>query len=1113
MAATKLVRAAAALAAIALLELGIPTALLAVGVLPSWAQLTGALTGPDNGTLFLGALTLLGWAAWAALTLSFTVEAAAVLRHRSAPRLPVLGVTQHLAASLVAAIVVLLPSTGALASAVPATAATLHLPHAAATTPERAAANAARAGAGSASPDEAGGTHTVASSDETLWGIAEHYLGDGLRWREIAALNQGVPQADGQTLTAHTVHLAPGWTLRLPADSTNHPLSRDGKSPRGNAGSDDQAGGTRATSSHAHRSTGGGHERVHVVRPGETLSQIAETDLGDADDYPAIYAASTHTLQPDGAHLTDPDLILPGWRLTIPRPGTPITTGTTSTPGAPGTVHAGGTHGGSGSGHHPAPGTPTADPTRTPPPSAVTTAPTGTPTGTSTTAPTATATTPTASPPPMTSPPPSTTAAAPAPPAAAHTTSESAPGSELRIGAAVAALLAGGLLGGYAIKRALQQRNRRPGQTIAVPAQTSSLEQVLAAQADVASADLLDRALRTLAAHLSDGEPLPQLDAARVGHTGIQLRASGPPLPPFTAGPAGWWTLDPAATVLDPAAAGQIPAPYPLLATLGAEADGTLLLVNLAAAGTVLLDGTPAQVREVARALALEAATCPWGQELQVLSSGLVDTTLPAMMATGRLRRLDTISHAVTDLADQLLTAHQDPDAALPWILVASDSIDQDTAWELANLIHHSPAPPIALALPGRDIGPLFPHALRLDCSSTDPQTLPTGVAPVRLQRVTETEYQILSRDLSITEQPAHPAAGAWTHVPSDTDYPPQPTTDPPIQDAATTPNTRKGPTTAPAGDQPGHPVTPFLAFAATTTDSARHSSTSLPRPLPAANAPGQPGAPAAPAQTRDDAPAQVTARPAPLPDTADPHAPEIRILGPVDVTGLGTSGRGKRLAEVAAYLYLRPGRTRDDLAYAMNPNQPWGERSVKQRLSDLRSLLGPAPDGTPRLARSARNGALPTLTGVRSDWDRFQKLAERGLLAGPAGVGDLEAALALVRGRPFAGSTAAWSMPDHQEMVSRIVDTAHTLARYRTAAGDLHPARAAIAKGIDVHPTAELLYRDWIALEAAHGSHSEVQHVISRLQDALRTLDVEMEHATRTLIEAVYQRDLKGSA
>ena len=89
-------------------------------------------------------------------------------------------------------------------------------------------------------------------------------------------------------------------------------------------------------------------------------------------------------------------------------------------------------------------------------------------------------------------------------------------------------------------------------------------------------------------------------------------------------------------------------------------------------------------------------------------------------------------------------------------------------------------------------------------------------------------------------------------------------------------------------------------------------------------------------------------------------------MLGPVDVTGLGSSGCGKRLAEVAAYIYLRPGHTRSDLAYAMSPNTPWGERSVKQRLTDLRGLLGSTADGSPRLSRNARDGALPAMNGVR---------------------------------------------------------------------------------------------------------------------------------------------------
>jgi hypothetical protein len=64
------------------------------------------------------------------------------------------------------------------------------------------------------------------------------------------------------------------------------------------------------------------------------------------------------------------------------------------------------------------------------------------------------------------------------------------------------------------------------------------------------------------------------------------------------------------------------------------------------------------------------------------------------------------------------------------------------------------------------------------------------------------------------------------------------------------------------------------------------------------------------------------------------------------------------------------------------------------------------------------------------------------------------------VRGRPFASITAAWS----QKTVSRIADIAH----HRTATGHYPGARTAITKGIEVEPTAELLYRHWITLEAA---------------------------------------------
>ena len=115
--------------------------------------------------------------------------------------------------------------------------------------------------------------YTVKRGD-SLWKIAKERLGDGTRYVELVALNEAV-------LDGRPDFLVPGTILRVPVAET--------------APAD-----------------------AYVVRPGDTLSEIAEDELGDADAYPTIYEASRNTVQPNGEHLTDPDLILPGWKLTIP---------------------------------------------------------------------------------------------------------------------------------------------------------------------------------------------------------------------------------------------------------------------------------------------------------------------------------------------------------------------------------------------------------------------------------------------------------------------------------------------------------------------------------------------------------------------------------------------------------------------------------------------------------------------------------------------------------------------------------------------------------------------------------------------------------------------------
>jgi two-component SAPR family response regulator len=147
----------------------------------------------------------------------------------------------------------------------------------------------------------------------------------------------------------------------------------------------------------------------------------------------------------------------------------------------------------------------------------------------------------------------------------------------------------------------------------------------------------------------------------------------------------------------------------------------------------------------------------------------------------------------------------------------------------------------------------------------------------------------------------------------------------------------------------------------------------------------------------------------------------------------------------------------------------------------------------------------------VRCDWSRFLQLVERALPLGPSGLTDLEKALTLVRGRPFGGKALPWAEPYQQEMVTRIIDVAHTVATYRIPVGphhDLHAARQAVATGLDVDPTAELLYRDWMRLEAARGNRSGLHTAITRVQQVNRDLDCSLETETSELINEL----LRGS-
>ncbi len=74
-------------------------------------------------------------------------------------------------------------------------------------------------------------------------------------------------------------------------------------------------GGRPASSLQSARST------VYMVRPGDSLWSIAETQLGDGGDWPALAALNLGRTMSDGLRFVDPGLIQVGWTLDLPKEG------------------------------------------------------------------------------------------------------------------------------------------------------------------------------------------------------------------------------------------------------------------------------------------------------------------------------------------------------------------------------------------------------------------------------------------------------------------------------------------------------------------------------------------------------------------------------------------------------------------------------------------------------------------------------------------------------------------------------------------------------------------------------------------------------------------------
>jgi len=269
-------------AGLLILLAGVPTALAAaVGwplprAVPRVETVMAALRyGQIAPTTLLQALAVVLWLTWAAIAIGVVLEVTAVLRGTVARILPGLGPVQHLAARLVATVMLLSVASRAAADAPPVAwpPVEAHAGENARTTPP---------GAPGEQRATDGGWWTVQRHD-SLWTIAERTLGDGHRWREIATRNIGRPQPDGGGLRRGDTLIRPGWRLELPPDAV--------------------------VSSTPARVT---------VTAGDHLWGIAEQHLDDGERWREIYAHNRGRRQPGGGRLEDPDILRPGWVLDLP---------------------------------------------------------------------------------------------------------------------------------------------------------------------------------------------------------------------------------------------------------------------------------------------------------------------------------------------------------------------------------------------------------------------------------------------------------------------------------------------------------------------------------------------------------------------------------------------------------------------------------------------------------------------------------------------------------------------------------------------------------------------------------------------------------------------------
>ena len=642
--------------------------------------------------------------------------------------------------------------------------------------------------------------------------------------------------------------------------------------------------------------------RTYVVQRGDTLWGIAERQLGDPLDWSEIYQLNEGRPQPDGRALTDPHWIYPGWTLVLPPTG-----------------H--GLAGGHGAGDTSVPARHKSVPTSTTAPtrgngtgragSGVRVGPVSAPASHSTTSTEARHETPSSTAPGRTSE--SKRSGDAGRSAKTATAPARAPIAPIGFG-----LLGAGLLGALVRLRRVQQRHRRFGRRIPLPTgNLLQVEQALAASRDPDAPWFVDRALRLLTELLRDTGPMPAILGAVLRPETLEFMLDGEataPAPFTNAAPDRWLLArDDETTRIALADAKDALAALPCLVTIGADAEGVVLL-NLDAGGRVALDGDPVVATELATAIALELASAPWNETLELVDIGVgteqvgrgrcttassIDEVLPLLRAHLKSVRSEHIDGGT--MAPSLVAA--EPRTHL--VLISTRPISPAEQASLTDEIGDPGQVGIAIVAPGI----LQEASWRLVATADGQLEVPPLSRQVQAQRVSTTHLAGIAALLGL--------AARRGDVASDT---------PPYDTFASTGSSLTG--EVPKLEVPttvlleGESVEPSVAPSAQAT------------PLPTV---------------------------------------EVGVLGPLEIRGIAAAPQRSKATELIAWLVLhnRHGST-DEVATALWPMGA-SEGSQHNVIWDARRALGEDPDGNSLLVRE---GGLKLSPLVTSDWAHFRELA-----------------------------------------------------------------------------------------------------------------------------------------